>query len=58
MSNSKFAALPGFFTSAWIVEKGLYLTIENLSKLISTQTCLDIIKEYCDEGKNEEFINT
>jgi hypothetical protein len=39
-------ALPGYFTSAWLFEKGLYLTIENLSKFISTQSCLDIIHEY------------
>ena len=36
---------PGFFTSSWIYQKGLYLIIDNISKFVSVNSCLDIIYE-------------
>ncbi len=34
---------PGFFTSSWIFQKGIYLTIDNISKFLSIDNCLNII---------------
>lgn len=50
---------PGFFTSSWIYAKGLYLIIDNVSKFVSVQSCLDLIYERLqrvDEDRvNREF---
>ena len=34
---------PGFFTSSWIFQKGLYLIIDNISKFLSVDNCYSII---------------
>jgi hypothetical protein len=36
---------PGFFTSSWIFQRGLYLIIDNISKNLSVDDCLELIKE-------------
>jgi hypothetical protein len=36
---------PGFFTSSWIFQRGLYLIIDNISKNLSVDHCLDLINE-------------
>lgn len=36
---------PGFFTSTWIFQRGLYLIIDNISKIVSKSSCLDIMVE-------------
>ena len=36
---------PGFFTSSWIFQKGLYLIIDNISKFLSVDNCLKLIQE-------------
>lgn len=36
---------PGFFTSSWIFQKGLYLIIDNISKFLSVDNCLTIIND-------------
>lgn len=36
---------PGFFTSSWIYQRGLYLIIDNISKFLSVENCLSLIDE-------------
>lgn len=36
---------PGFFTSSWIFQRGLYLIIDNISKFLSVENCLSLIEE-------------
>ena len=36
---------PGFFTSSWIFQRGLYLIIDNISKNLSVDNCLQLIDE-------------
>lgn len=36
---------PGFFTSSWIFQRGLYLIIDNISKNLSVDDCLELINE-------------
>jgi hypothetical protein len=36
---------PGFFTSSWIFQRGLYLIIDNISKNLSVDNCLTLIDE-------------
>jgi hypothetical protein len=36
---------PGFFTSSWIFQRGLYLIIDNISKFLSVDNCLTIIND-------------
>ena len=36
---------PGFFTSSWIFQRGLYLIIDNISKFLSVESCLSLIEE-------------
>lgn len=39
---------PGFFTSAWIYQRGLYLIIDNISKFMSVETCLSMLNKRGD----------
>lgn len=36
---------PGFFTSSWIFQRGLYLIIDNISKFLSVDHCLALIED-------------
>ena len=36
---------PGFFTSSWIFQRGLYLIIDNISKNLSVDNCLQLIND-------------
>lgn len=36
---------PGFTTSSWIVQSGLFLVVDNISKFFSTEDCLTIIND-------------
>lgn len=36
---------PGFFTSSWIFQRGLYLIIDNISKFLSVDHCLALITD-------------
>lgn len=36
---------PGFFTSSWIFQRGIYLIIDNISKNLSVDNCLKLIDE-------------
>ena len=36
---------PGFFTSSWIYERGLFLIIDNISKFLSVEDCNSLIRE-------------
>ena len=36
---------PGFFTSSWIFQRGIYLIIDNISKNLSIDNCLKLIDE-------------
>lgn len=35
---------PGFFTSTWIFQSGLYLIIDNISKYLSSDNCYTVIE--------------
>ena len=39
---------PGFFTSSWIFQRGLYLIIDNISKNLSVDHCHQLINEQMD----------
>lgn len=39
---------PGFFTSSWIFQRGLYLIIDNISKNLSVDNCLLLINDQMD----------
>ena len=43
--NDVVETWPGFFTSSWIFQKGLYLIIDNISKFLSVESCLTIIND-------------
>jgi hypothetical protein len=43
--NDVIQTWPGFFTSSWIFQRGLYLIIDNISKFISVENCLSLIDE-------------
>lgn len=50
------ATWPGFFTSTWIFQRGLYLIIDNVSKVISNNSCLDQIYHKMEEsGHNPKY---
>jgi hypothetical protein len=57
--NDQVETWPGFFTSSWIFQKGLYLIIDNISKFLSVQNCLEIMEarlDKVDEAKvDQEF---
>lgn len=42
---------PGFFTSSWIFQRGLYLIIDNISKNLSVDHCYQLIIEQMDRFK-------
>lgn len=46
--NDTVETWPGFFTSSWIFQRGLYLIIDNISKFLSVDNCLTIINERLD----------
>jgi hypothetical protein len=50
---------PGFFTSSWIFQNGTYLTIDNISKFLSVENCLEQIKDrlkrYDEQHVSREF---
>lgn len=41
--NNTVETWPGFFTSSWIFQRGLYLIIDNISKFLSVDNCYSII---------------
>jgi hypothetical protein len=41
---------PGFFTSSWIFQRGLYLIIDNISKFLSVDNCYSIINNRIKKG--------
>lgn len=43
--QSQVETWPGFFTSSWIFQRGLYLIIDNISKFLSVDHCLALIEE-------------
>lgn len=55
--NDTVETWPGFFTSSWIFQRGLYLIIDNISKFLSVDNCLTIIYERLDRLKNETYVN-
>jgi hypothetical protein len=42
---------PGFFTSSWIYQRGLYLIIDNVSKFMSIESCLAMMDERFNRQK-------
>ena len=46
---------PGFFTSSWIFQRGLYLIIDNISKNLSVDNCLHLINEQIDRFRQKRF---
>lgn len=42
---------PGFFTSSWIFQRGLYLIIDNISKNLSVDNCLQLINEQIEKTR-------
>jgi hypothetical protein len=46
--NDTVETWPGFFTSSWIFQRGLYLIIDNISKFLSVDNCLTIINDRFD----------
>lgn len=57
MFNDTVETWPGFFTSSWIFQRGLYLIIDNISKFLSVENCLTIINERYERLKNEHLVN-
>ena len=55
--NDTVETWPGFFTSSWIFQRGLYLIIDNISKFLSVDNCLTIIYDRLDRLKNETYVN-
>lgn len=55
--NDTVMTWPGFFTSSWIFQRGLYLIIDNISKFLSVDNCLTIIYERYDRFKTEQAVN-
>jgi hypothetical protein len=54
--NDEVATWPGFFTSSWIFQKGLYLIIDNISKFLSVENCLSLIDERYQRLKDEAAV--
>eukprot|EP00347_Sterkiella_histriomuscorum_P022852 403336910 len=48
---------PGFFTSTWIFQQGLYLIIDNISKFLSSDNCKVIIDEMFRNNETEDYIS-
>jgi hypothetical protein len=48
---------PGFFTSSWIYQRGLYLIIDNVSKFMSIESCLAMMDERFNRGFKEPAID-
>jgi hypothetical protein len=48
---------PGFFTSAWIYQRGLYLIIDNITKFMSVETCLSMLNRRQEYGINKQAID-
>lgn len=46
---------PGFFTSSWIFQKGLYLIIDNISKNLSVENCLQLIDDQMIRFSNKRI---
>lgn len=46
---------PGFFTSSWIFQRGLYLIIDNISKNLSVDNCLQLINEQMDRFRQKKM---
>ena len=48
---------PGFFTSSWIYQRGLYLIIDNVSKFMSIESCLAMMDNlgYKKQACSQEF---
>lgn len=55
--NDTVETWPGFFTSSWIFQRGLYLIIDNISKFLSVDNCLSIIDERLERLKNQQYVN-
>jgi hypothetical protein len=57
--QSQVETWPGFFTSSWIFQRGLYLIIDNISKFLSVDNCLSLIQDrlqrYDANFVNREF---
>lgn len=54
--NDTVETWPGFFTSSWIFQRGLYLIIDNISKFLSVENCLTIIYDRLDRLKHENYV--
>lgn len=48
---------PGFFTSAWIYQRGLYLIIDNITKFMSVETCLSMLNKRQANGFSKTAID-
>jgi hypothetical protein len=48
---------PGFFTSSWIFQQGLYLIIDNISKFLSNDNCYTIIDDMLRKRMSEEQVS-
>ena len=46
---------PGFFTSSWIFQRGLYLIIDNISKNLSVDNCLKLIQDLIDRYRMKKM---
>lgn len=49
---------PGFFTSSWIFQRGLYLIIDNISKNLSVDNCLQLINEQSERFRQKRRRHT
>ena len=48
---------PGFFTSSWIFQRGLYLIIDNISKFLSVDNCYSIINNRFNKGFDKILVS-
>jgi len=54
--QSQVETWPGFFTSSWIFQRGLYLIIDNISKFLSVDNCLSLIQDRL-QRYDQNFVN-
>lgn len=47
---------PGYFTSSWIFQGGMYLIIDNISKFLSIDNCHAIIMERLNRLKDRDLV--
>lgn len=49
---------PGFFTSTWIFQSGLYLIIDNISKFLSSDNFFTVIERMRQSGASDQSISS